>query len=340
MTYYAAFDVSLKGAHGCVVDGDGRIVKEGRVAAEPEAMAAWLARHAPGLIRVGIETGPLSTWHVHELERLGVPVICIDARHARAVLACRPVKTDRNDARGLAELVRLGAVRAVAVRSAASMRRRALLAARERLVAMRRDVDNQIRGLLKGFGRLVGAARGGAFAMRVRQLVGDDAALAAIVEPLLRVRERLVAEAGALEGELVAEARADPVCRRLATVPGVGPITALAFASGVDDIGRFADRRQIGAWLGLVPRRYQSGKVDFSGRISKAGDPMLRALLFEAAHVLLTRVKRGCALKAWAEQLARRAGMKRAKVAVARKLAVLLARLWAKGEVFRWQAAA
>jgi transposase len=339
MTQHAAFDVSLKVAHGCIVDANGQVLKEGKVAAEPEAMAAWLNRHAPELARVGIETGPLATWHLHALRKLGVPVVCLDARHAHKVLSCWPIKTDKNDARGLAELVRLGAFRQVAVRSEASVRRRALLGAREQLVKMRRDVENQIRGLLRSFGRLLGSARGRAFAGRAKELVADEPLLAAIIEPLLRVRERLVDEVAALEGKLVAEARTDPVCRRLATVPGVGPITALAFQSGVDDVTRFEDRRQVGAWLGLVPRRHQSGKMDYSGKISKAGDGRVRALLFEAAHVLLSRVKRGCALKDWAEQLARRVGMRKAKVAVARKLAVLLARLWAKEEVFRWQAA-
>jgi transposase len=339
MTPYAAFDVSLKVAHGCIVDQSGQVLKEGKVAAEPEVMAAWLHKHAPELVRVGIETGPLSTWHLHGLRKLGVPVACMDARHAHKVLACWPIKTDQNDARGLAELVRLGAFREVAVKSEASVRRRALLGAREQLVKMRRDVENQVRGLLRGFGRLMGATRGAAFAGRARERLAGEPELAGIVEPLLAVRERLVEEIARLEAKLVAEAKADPVCRRLATVPGVGPITAMAFRSGVDDVARFGDRRQIGAWLGLVPRRYQSGKMDYTGRIGKAGDGMLRALLFEAAHVLLSRVKRSCALKAWAEQLARRVGMMKAKVAVARKLAVLLARLWAKEEVFRWQAA-
>jgi transposase len=329
----------VKVAHGCVVDETGRVVKEGRVAADPEAMAAWLRQHAPGLVRVGIETGPLALWHAHSLRRLGVPVVCIDARHAQKVLSCWPIKTDKNDARGLAELVRLGAIREVAVKSEESVRRRALLGAREQLVRMRRDVENQIRGLLKSFGKLMGAVRGHGFAGRARELVEDEPTLAGIVEPLLRVRERLSEEAQALETRLVAEAKRDPVCRRLATVPGVGPITALAFQSGVDDISRFPDRRQVGAWLGLVPRRYQSGKVDYSGKISRAGDTMLRALLFEAAHVLMSRVKRACALKSWAEQLAKRVGMMKTKVAVARKLAVLLARLWAKEEEFRWQPA-
>ena len=224
-------------------------------------------------------------------------IVCMDARHAQKVLSCWPIKTDRNDARGLAELVRLGAFREVAAKSAASVRRRALLGAREQLAGMRRDVENQVRGLLRSFGRLMGAARGAAFAARAEELIAGEPLLTLIVRPLLRVRERLRDEALGLESELVAEARADPVCRRLATVPGVGPITALAFKSGALDVTRFADRRQVGAWLGLVPRRYQSGKMDWSGKVSKAGDVMLRALLFEAAHVLMSRVKRPCALK-------------------------------------------
>lgn len=182
MKQYAAFDVSLKVAHGCVLDETGRVVKEGRTAAVPEAMAEWLARHAPGLVRVGIETGPLAVWHLHGLRKLGVPVACMGARHARKVLSCWPMKTDRNDARGLVELVRLGAFREVAARSETSVRRRALLAAREQLVRMRREVENQVRGLLKSFGRLIGAARGGRFAGRARELVEGEPLLAGIVE--------------------------------------------------------------------------------------------------------------------------------------------------------------
>jgi transposase len=146
-------------------------------------------------VRVGLETGPLAIWHVHGLRRLQVSVVCLDARYAHAVLACRPHKSDRNDARGLAELVRLGAYREVAIKSAASVRRRALLTARSRLVAMRRDVENQIRGLLKTFGRLIGAARGRGFEARVRDLIAEDAGLATLITPLLRVHGQLAREA-------------------------------------------------------------------------------------------------------------------------------------------------
>ena len=309
------------------------------MAAEPEAMAVWLERRAPELGQVGLETGPLATWHVHGLRRLQVPVVCLDARYAHAVLACRPHKTDKNAARGLAELVRLGTYREVAIKSLASVRRRALLTARSRLVAMRRDLENQIRGLLKSFGRRVGAVRGRGFAPRVRELVEGDAELAALTTPLLRVHGQLASEALAFERRLVDAARHDPVCRRLTSVPGVGPLTALAFTSTVDDPGRFRDLGQVGAWLGLVPRRYQSGQLDHAGRISKAGDALVRALLFEAAHGLLSRVRRRCALKDWAERLAARAGRKKAKVALARKLAVLLARLWQRDATFDWRVA-
>ena len=339
MSQYAAFDVSLKHAHGCVVDQDGQVVRVGRVAAEPEAMAAWLAQHAPALVRVGLETGPLAIWQGQVLQRLGVPVVCVDARYARKVLACRPQKTDRNDARGLAELVRLGAYREVRIKREVSVRRRALLLARSRLVAMRRDLENQIRGILKSFGHLVGAAGGVKFAERVQLLVADDPELAALMAPLLRLRAQLSAEADDFARRLVEDARHDPLCRRLTTVPGVGALTALAFVSTVDDIARFREKSAVAAWLGLVPQRYQSGERDYTGRISRAGDRLVRALLFEAAHVLLSRVRRGCALKDWGLRLQRRIGAHKAKVAVARKLAVLLARLWQTGETFRWQAA-
>jgi transposase len=327
-------DVSLEQTNVCVLDAGGAVTFEGKVPSTPEAIAACVAHHAPAAVTVAFETGPLSTWHYHALVALEVPVMCLDARHARAALSLRLNKTDRNDARGIAELARVGWCREARVKSLASHRVRGLLSARGRLTRMRRDLENQVRGITRTFGVLVGKGSGAVFARRVRLLIGDDGALAAIVEPLLAVQATVLAELAELDAAVLGAARDDATCRRLMTVPGVGPITALTFVVTIDDAARFASSADVGAYLGLTPRRHQSGEVDRGGRISKCGDATLRALLYDAAHVLLSRVKRDSDLRSWGVALARRIGAKKAKVAVARKLAVVLHAIWTDGTIF------
>jgi transposase len=324
----------LEQTNVCVLDGSGAVVFEGKVASTPEALAACVARHAPEAVTVAFETGPLSTWHYHALAELGVAVTCLDARHARAALSLRLNKTDRNDARGIAELVRMGWTREARVKSLASHRVRGVLSARGQLMRMRRDVENQVRGITRTFGVLVGKGSGAAFARRARRLVEDDCALAAIVEPLLVVHATMLAELAGLDAAVLRTARGDETCRRLMTVPGVGAITALTFVVTIDDATRFGSSSDVGAYLGLTPRRHQSGEVDRGGRISKCGDTTLRALLYDAAHVLLSRVKRDSDLRSWGLALTRRIGAKKAKVAVARKLAVMLHAIWVDGTTF------
>ena len=334
MSHYVGLDVSLEQTNVCVLDGSGTVAFEGKVGSTPEAIAACVARRAPEAVTVAFETGPLSTWHYHALEELGVPVMCLDARHARAALSLRLNKTDRNDARGLAELVRMGWYREARVKSVASHRVRGVLSARHQLTQMRRDLENQMRGIARTFGVIVGKGSGVALASRVRRLVADDGALAAIVAPLLVVHGTVLAELAELDAAVLDMARGDDRCRRLMTVPGVGPITALTFVATIDDVTRFGSSTDVGAYLGLTPRRHQSGAVDRGVRISKCGDTTLRALLYDAAHVLLTRVKRDSALRSWGLALKHRIGAKKAKVAVARKLAVVLHAMWADGTTF------
>jgi transposase len=247
-----------------------------------------------------------------------------------------PVKTDRSDARAIAQVVRTGWFQAVHVKSELSQELRTLLTGRKLLVAKLRDVENGIRGLLRGFGLKMGAAAERAFPARARELTNGRKSLAAVIEPLLLVRETLLCQRERLHRLVVTATRDDEVCRRLMTVPGVGPVTALTFCSAVDDPGRFSRSRALGAHFGLTPRRYQSGETDRVGPISKQGDGMARQALYEAANVLLTRTSRWSSLKAWGMAVARRAGMRRAKVAVARKLAVVLHWMWRDGTEFRW----
>jgi transposase len=338
MAYYAGLDVSLEQTSVCVVDEAGAVVLERRAATEPEAIAACLAALPEAPARLLLETGGLTPWLWHELSGRGLMVHCIDARRAKAQLALRPAKTDRNDARGLAEIARMGWYANIRVKSLDHHALRAKLAARAELVATARDLGNQLRGLLRGFGLIVGKAKG-RFEQRVSTLVVDCPALRPVADALLAARRAVLAEVERLDRVLLRDARDDATCQRLMTVPGVGPITALAYRSTIEEPGRFGRARDVGAYLGLVPRRHQSGEVDRSGRISKLGDALLRGYLYEAATVLLTRLQRPCALRTWGRALVERIGVKKARVAVARKLAVLLHHLWTRAADFRWAAA-
>jgi transposase len=329
-------DVSLKETSICVVDDDGEIQCEGTVISEPSAIAGFIEAKAGSAKRIGLETGPTTTWLWHELRTLGLPVICIDARHAKAALSMRINKSDRNDAVGLARIMQCGWYKEVQVKSISCHEIRAVLNSRAQLVKIKRDLENQIRGLLKNLGLVIGKAGGNAFRRRAEELLGRHGLLWEAVRPLLEVREKVSREIADLTGKLLALARDDEESRRLMTVPGVGAITALAFRSAIDEPARFRRSRSVGAYVGLTPRRYASGEVDWSGRISKCGDRMLRTYLFEAAGVLLTRVAHWCKLKAWGHRLWKRIGFKKAKIAVARKLAVILHRMWRDETDFIW----
>lgn len=336
MSEYVGLDVSMKETSICVVDRADRIVAEGKVASTPEAVAAFVARHAPDAERIGLETGSLSGWLWRGMARRGLPVILIDARHAHAGLKLQLNKTDRKDAQGLARIMRAGWYKEVHVRSLESQQARQLLAGRSLLVAQRVDLENQVRGLLKGYGLLVGRVGQKGFAPRVEELTGDEPALQAVIGPLLAVRAVLRRQIAALHKQALSQAQQDTVAQRLMTLPGVGAITALAFRATIDDPGRFKNARAVGAYLGLTPRRYASGEIDRMGRISKCGDRVARTCLYQAANVLLCRTTRWCALRAWAQRLKTRVGHRKAVVALARKIAVVLTRMWRDEADFRW----
>lgn len=336
MVHYVGLDVSLKQTSICVVNETGSVVQEGAVDSHPEAIAAFVRSKAPGAVRIGLETGPTATWLWTELKRLGLPVICIDARHAKAVLKMQINKSDRNDAAGIARIMQTGWFKEVRVKDLDSHAVKALLASRALLVKIKRDLENHIRGLLKNLGLVIGRAKLNVFAVRTGELIEDRPELIAIVGPLLKAREAIEQQIDDLDRKVLKLARYDAQVRGFMTVPGVGPITALCFKATIDDPTRFKRSRSVGAYVGLTTRRHASGEVDWSGRISKCGDAMLRSYLFEAAGVLLTRVPKWSALKAWGMKLAKRNGLRKAKVAVARKLAVILHRMWIDGTEFNW----
>jgi transposase len=266
------------------------------------------------------------------LTEAGIPAICIETRQAKAAMGAMPNKTDRNDARGIAQIMRTGWYRAVHVKSSCCRSWRALLTARRMVLNKRRDIENGLRALL----REVGTPSRRNFAARVIELAADDPVLSALARSLLSVIAAMTEEIDRFTKRVLDEVRIEPTCRRLMTVQGVGPFTALAFRATIDRPDRFRRSRDVGAHLGLTPRRYQSGETDVQGRISRCGDELARTALYEAAHSLLIRSTKWSALRAWGMNVAKRRGMARARVAVARKLAVILHRMWTDGTEFRW----
>jgi transposase len=334
--YFAGLDVSLEETAICIIDETGAIVREARVVSEPDALVAFFDALGMTLERVGLEACSLTAWLHQGLSEEGIPAVCIETRQAKAAMGAMPNKTDRNDARGIAQIMRTGWYRAVHVKSPSCRSWRALLTARRMVLNKRRDVENGVRALLREAGLKVGTPSRKDFSARVRELAAGDAVLTGLVESLLSVISIMTDEVARLTKRVLDEVRVEPTCRHLMTVPGVGPLTALAFRATVDRPDRFRRSRDVGAHLGLTPRRYQSGETDVQGRISRCGDELARTALYEAAHSLLIRSTKWSSLRAWGMQVAKRRGMARARVAVARKLAVILHRMWVDKSEFRW----
>ena len=337
MDHFAGLDVSVKETSVCIVDDTGRMVREVKVASEPEALLPVLTNPNYRFKRIGLEAGPLSQWLFSALAETGLPVICVETRHMRAVLQAQINKTDRNDARGMAQMMRAGLYRSVHVKTLRSQKLRMLLTHRKLLQSKAIAIDNDLRGTLRNFGLKVGVAGASKFEARIRELVENLPDLTELVEPLLIVRRAIREQIGILHGRLLAVVRNDDdVCRRLMTVPGVGPVVALTYRATVDVPARFRNSKAVGAVFGLTPARYQSGEFNRTGAISKCGDEMMRAMLYEAAHIMLVRLAKWSWLKAWAMRIARHRGMKKAIVALARRLAVIMHRIWVDGTEFRW----
>lgn len=341
MDHYAGIDVSLECSSVCVVDASGKIVREGKVASEPEALINYFGSLNVVLVRIGLEAGPLSQWLYAAMKEAGLAVELLETRHVRDAFKAMPVKSDRNDARGIAQLMRLGWFRPVHCKSLAAQELRAMLTARKLIQSKLRDVENHLRGILRGFGLKVGKTTARSFAGRIRELVEGQANLETIAQALLAVHAVLLREFNGFERRVRIMAREHVQARLLMTTPAVGPIVALTYAGAIDDPARFKSSKQTGAHFGLTPRKYQSGQTDVTGRISKIGDATVRTALYEAAHIMLTKPIKGCApLKSWAMRIARRSGMRKAKVALARKLAVILHRMLVSATPFNAAAAA
>jgi transposase len=335
MDHYAGIDVSLEYSSVCVVNASGKIVREGKVLSEPDALINWFGSLGLELSRVGLEAGPLSQWLYAAMTQAGLVVELLETRHVRDAFKAMPVKSDRNDARGIAQLMRLGWFRPVHCKSMSAQETRAVLTSRKLVQSKLQDVENHLRGILRGFGLKVGKTTNLSFGRRILELVANHASLVTIAKALLAVHAVLLREFKAFEKQVRSMARQDAKARLLMSTPAVGPIVALTYASAIDDPGRFKSSKLVGAHFGLTPKKYQSGQTDYTGRISKIGDASVRTALYEAAHIMLTKPLKGCSqLKSWAMRIARRAGMSKAKVALARRLAVIMHRMLADGTTF------
>lgn len=334
MSYYTGIDVSLEVSHFCVVDAGGVIVKEARVASEPEAILAWFAGLGLDMEAIGLEAGPLSQWLYAAMTEAELPAVLLETRQVRDAFRSMPVKTDRKDARGIAQLMRLGWYRQVHCKSQGAQENRTLLAGRKMLQSRYIDIEMCLRGLLRGYGLKVGPTKPKTFDARVRELTASVPGLIETIDALLTARAALVEQFRRLDGIVNRKAKQDERAQLLMTIPGVGALISMTYVSAIDDPTRFRSSRTVGAHLGLTQRKYQSGETDVTGRISKCGDQEVRTALYEAANIILTRPVKGSQLKSWAAKVACRAGMKKAKVALARKLAVVMHRMLSDGTCF------
>jgi transposase len=340
MNHYAGIDVSLECSSVCVVNASGKIVREAKVASEPEALIGWFASLGLALERIGLEAGPLSQWLYAKLKKAGLSAELLETRHVRNAFKTMPVKTDRKDARGIAQLMRLGWFRPVHCKSMEAQETRMMLTARKLVQTKLQDVENSLRGILRGFGLKVGRVTPRQFETRIKELISGHPSLQVVAEALLAVRAVLLREFNKFQKQVRTIAGADARTRLLMSTPGVGPIVSLTYVSAIDDPARFTSSKAVGPHFGLTPKKYQSGEKDVTGRISKIGDASVRTALYEAANVILTKPVKGSGLKSWAARIAKRAGMNKAKVALARKLAVIMHRMLVDGRPFDFAAAA
>jgi transposase len=337
MIYYAGLDVSLRTVNLCVIDDQGELVAETKLASDVQDIIAYLDALELDLASVGLEAGTLTQYLNYGLQAAGFEVICMEARQVKGALSAMRNKTDKHDARGIAQILRSGWYSRVHVKSIESHHIRMLLSSRKAVLSKCVDLENEVRGLFKIFGIKLPPKLGhGVFDIAVRSIIESDETLSHALLPLLDARLFLYQTFRVLDNRTRKMAQADPICVRLMSVPGVGFITALTFKAGVDDPHRFKRSRTVGAHFGLTPRRFQSGEMDNPGRISRCGDSDVRSVLYTAANALLTRSARWSPLKAWGMKLAKTRGHRRAVIAVARKLAVILHRVWIDDTQFRW----
>jgi transposase len=334
MKLFVGLDVSLEKTAICVISEHGKIMREAQAASDPDALTHWISELDGTVTAVGLEAGPLSQWLHRGLTEAGLDIVLMETRQVKGALKAMPIKTDRRDAEGIARLLHLGWFRPVHCKSVSAQEVRAVLNARKAVQQGFIALEMSLRGLLRNFGLKVGTISRGRFEQRIRELTTGNPMLEAAAEPMLRARSSLRQELAGLERRVRQLAQQDPACCRMMSMPGVGAVVALTYRSAVDDPGRFKSSKKVGPWAGLTPSRNQSGERDVSSGITKAGDVNLRRALCQAATVMMHR-GRATWLRTWAAQVARRRGSKRAMVALARRIGVILHRMWVEDADFR-----
>ena len=335
MELFIGLDVSLTRTAACVVTGRGKIVTEAQILSEPDALVGFLRDLPQGEVTVGLEAGPLSQWLHKSLSGAGFETVLMETRQVKGALKAMPIKTDRRDAEGIARLLQMGWFRPVHCKSVSSQETRALLTTRKAIQHSITNLELSLRGVLRNFGLKMGPVTKRTYEARVRELTAGNSKLTAAADPILRVRDALRREMAILELMVRDIARADPTCTLMMSMPGVGPVVALSVISAIDNPNRFRSSKEVGPWVGLTPRRDQSGERDIIGQITRAGDTGLRTALYQAATVMLHRAKPNW-LTAWAQRVAKRRGKKRATVALARRIGVILHRMWMDGTEFQF----
>lgn len=336
MRHFIGLDVSMKETSVCIVDEQGRVVRESREKTCPLQLASAIKKAGLSVEKIGIESGSLSHWLVTQLQKLDLPAICIDSRQMGALLALKINKTDKNDARVIANAMRTMTYQEVKLKSQKDIELSTLLTARATLVSQRTTLKNTIRGMLKSYGIRLKTVGKKTFIVAVKTAIQDQCSIVQEgIEAVLAIYEVVDAKIIPLEKRLVAIAEEDEDAKLLMTIPGVGAITALNFKVTIGDPERFKDSRNVGAYVGMTPRQYSSGEVERQGRISKCGCKQTRSLLVAAATVMLIRTKSWSKLKAWGLKIYRKKGMKKAAVAVGRKLAVIMHRMMKTREAYR-----
>lgn len=335
MTYYAGLDVSLKTTFICIVDEKGKVKVEYESASTPESIHDFLAGSKLPIEKVGLESGCLTHYLKKGLMKKGYEVIGMESHKMAAILATIINKTDKNDARGIAEALRVGHYRKCVHRSDEAVETRTILHGRRTAVEGRTHAITSIKGHLKVYGIKLGAGTGKKFREKVEKAIIElNPRVKKVIQSLLNILETFEVEIKELDQLIKDMGKENEKVKMLQTVDGVGPVTALAFIAEVDDPNRFEDSKDVAAYIGLTPTQYSSGETQRQGGISKKGSKQTRCLLVEAATTLLTRCQIWSKIKAWGLKLMRRIGKKKAIIAVARKLAVTMHRMLVTGKPF------
>jgi transposase len=328
MKYYVGLDVSQKTTYLCIIDESGKTVNEAVVETDPIIILNYLSKNNFIDVLIGFESGSFSHYLTRVFVQQGQNPVCMDARKLKPFLDIKINKTDKNDARGIAEALRLNLYSVVPYKPQEEIDKSVLLAARRALINQQTTLKNTVRGLIKNNGLKMGAVSPKKFSETVKKVIKDSSELfvSGIIN-LLNAFDAIVEEISKIDKKVIEIANKDSNVKRLKTIPGVGDITALSFVTEVYDPKRFKTSKAVGAYFGMTPTQYQSGETKKQGRISRCGSRDMRFLLTEAAIVLLMRSKKWSKLKAWGLKIMKKKGVKKATMAVGRKLAIIMHRM-------------